>query len=223
MLTLSFHFGVAVMPKLEGRLEVFEDFPPTAFVPGTAPMALVHDDEVEEVGRVLSVQARAAFVFGNGLIDGEVDFPPLADLAVGDLPAGIAERREGLVLRVVDQDVAVGKVENLGAAVFARPVPQGVPELPADLEGDQGLAGAGRHREQDSPLPFQDRLHHPIDGDLLVVAKLLLGLMVAGREKLLGGLVVIELPPLTQPGPQFVGRRERVDLSVPGRSGSRTR
>ena len=136
------------MPSWIGGLEVFENLPPTAFVPGTAPMAFVHDDEVEEVGRIFAVQTGAAFVLGNGLIDGEVDFPPFADFAVGDLPSGIAERSEGLVLRIVDQDVAVGQIENLGAAVFAGPVPEGVPELPANLEGDQGLAGAGRHRQQ---------------------------------------------------------------------------
>ena len=42
---------------------------------------------------------------------------------------------------------------------------------------------------------------------------MLVGLMVAGREKLFGGLVVIELLPLPQPGPQFGGGRERVDHS----------
>jgi hypothetical protein len=82
-------------------------------------MALVHDDEVKEVGRIFAVQTRAVLVLGEGLIDGEVDFQPLADLAVGDLPTGIAERCEGFVLRVVDEDVAVGQVENLGPAVFA--------------------------------------------------------------------------------------------------------
>ena len=66
-----------------------------------------------------------------------------ADLAALDLVAGIAERGERLVLRVVDQDVAVGQEEDLGPAVVAARVPGGRPELPADLEGDDGLAGAG--------------------------------------------------------------------------------
>ena len=45
------------------------------------------------------------------------------------------------------------------------------PELPADLERDDGLAGAGRHREQHAALPLQDGLHGAVDGDLLVVAR----------------------------------------------------
>ena len=146
--------GRGRQPKLVGRLEVFENLAPTAFVPSTAPMALVHDDEVEEVGRVLAVQARAVLVPRDGLIDGEVDFPPLADLAGRDLPAGIAEGHKGLVLRVVNEDVAIGKVENLGPAVLARAVPPSVPEFPADLESDECLPGASRHREQHPPLPF---------------------------------------------------------------------
>ena len=52
-------------PKLKGGLEVLQDLPPTAFVPGTPPMALVNDDQVEEVGRILAVEPRTAFVLGN--------------------------------------------------------------------------------------------------------------------------------------------------------------
>ena len=55
--------GVAVVftqwrgrhPELVGRLEVLEDFPPAALIAGTAAVALVHDDEVEEVRRELPV------------------------------------------------------------------------------------------------------------------------------------------------------------------------
>ena len=75
------HFGVAVMPSWIGGLEVFEDLPPTAFVPGTAAMAFVDDDQVEEVGRVFAVKAGPVVVLGDRLVDGEVDFPALADLA----------------------------------------------------------------------------------------------------------------------------------------------
>ena len=62
-----------------------------------------------------------------------------------------------------------------GPAVFAGAVPAGVPELPADLEGDDGLAGAGGHGEQDAPLALQDGLDGAVDGDLLVVARGLAG------------------------------------------------
>ena len=56
-----------------------------------------------------------------------------------------------------------------GRAVLARAVPAGSPELPANLEGDGGLAGAGGHREQQPRLALEDGLDGAVDGDLLVV------------------------------------------------------
>ena len=77
MSTLSLPHGRGRHAELEGRLEVVQDLPPVALVPGAAPMALVHDDEVEEIGRILAVEARPALVLGDGLVDGEVHLPAL--------------------------------------------------------------------------------------------------------------------------------------------------
>ena len=84
--------------ELVGGLEVLEDLAPVALVAGAAAMALVHDDQVEEVGRVLAVEAGAALVLGDGLVDGEVHLAALAGLAVLDLAAGVAERAKVLSL-----------------------------------------------------------------------------------------------------------------------------
>jgi fructoselysine-6-P-deglycase FrlB-like protein len=66
--------GVAVRPKLHGRREVVEDGAPVALVIGAAPVALVHDDEVEEVRRVLAKVRRAhPRPAHEGLEDGEED------------------------------------------------------------------------------------------------------------------------------------------------------
>ena len=124
--------------KLIRGLEVFEDLPPTALVPGTTPMAFVNDNQVEEVRRVFAVKAGPVVILRNGLIDGEVDFPALADLPARDFPAGIAKGGEGLVLGIVNQDVAVGQIENLGATVFAGAIPEGIPQFPANLESRPG-------------------------------------------------------------------------------------
>ena len=43
-------------------------------------------------------------------------------------------------------------------------------ELPGDLKGDEGLAGAGGEREQDAILAGGNGLQHALDGDVLVVA-----------------------------------------------------
>ena len=154
-------------------------------------MALVHDDQVEEVGRILSVKPRTAFILGNRLVDGKIHLPPVADLASWlSWMRALSKGCEILVLRIVDEDVAIRQIKDFGPTWFSPAVPQGVPQLPANLKGNHSLAGAGRHRDQNPSLPSEDRLDHPIDGDLLVVAKVFFGLVVAGSKELFGKLVV---------------------------------
>ena len=156
---------------------------------GAAAMALVDDDEVEEVRRELLEEPGAALVLGKRLVDREVHLAALDDLAGLDLVAGIAEGREDAVLRLVDEDVAVGEVEDAGPAMLAGAVPAGVPQLPADLERDGGLAGAGRHREQQAPpVALEDGLDGAVDRDLLVVALALADRVIERREQPVGDL-----------------------------------
>ncbi len=173
-------------------------------------MALVHDDEVEEVGRKLTEQPFAALVLRHGLIDAEVHLPAVDDLSGLDLVACVAEGGEDTVLGLVDEDVAVGEVKDAGAAVSAGQVPSGVPQLPADLERDQGLARAGGHGEQQALAPaLEHGLHGAVDGGLLVVAGVLAGGVVGGREQAVGGLGVGDAAPLLIALPQLGGRRVR--------------
>ena len=110
------------------------------------------------------------------------------------------------VLRLVDEDVAVGEVEDPGAPVLARSIPAGGPELPADLERHRGLARAGRHRHEQTALTGQDGLHHAVDRDLLVVALALADRVIEGREQLIGlGVAQAGLRPVA--APEIVGRR----------------
>src|SRR5919112_2690538 len=72
--------------ELVGGLEVLQDLTPVALVPGAPPVAFVYDDQIEEVRRELPVESRTPLVLRDGLVDGEVHLPTLADLAVLDLP-----------------------------------------------------------------------------------------------------------------------------------------
>lgn len=67
-------------------------------------------------------------------------------------------------------------------------VPARVPELPADLECDDGLAGTSRHGQQNTLLTTSDCRDSSIDGDFLVVARNLANEVVARREKSLSGV-----------------------------------
>ena len=170
-------------------------------------MALVHDDEVEEVGWKGPEQAGAPLVLGQRLVDPEVHLSALDHFARLDLVPRVAERREDPVLGLIDQDVAVGEVKNPGTTVFAGPVPASVPELPADLERDRGLSRTGRHRHEQAPPSGDDAFYHAVDRDLLVVALALPDAVVEGCEQL-AALCVAEAGRRAIALPQVVGRRE---------------
>ena len=146
--------GVAVVfAQRRGRhanlicgLEVLEDLAPATLVARATPVALVDDDQVEEVACVLLEEARAALATSERLVDGEVHLAALHRVAAFDLRTRVTERREHLGVRIIDEDVAVGEEQDARLAIVARAVPPRRPEFPSDLEGHERLARAGRHR-----------------------------------------------------------------------------
>ena len=193
---------------LECGLEIFQDLAPVALVAGAAAVALVHDDEVEEVSRELSVQARPPLVPRDRLVGREIHLAALDRLAF-DLPARIPEWREDLVLRVVDEDIAVGEIQNARPAMLARAVPARIPELAANLKCDDRLAGARRKRQQHTALALQDRLHRAVDRDLLVVAGRLPGEVVIRSEDALLDFLGDSFSAF-ETFPQLIGCRKRM-------------
>jgi hypothetical protein len=153
-------------------------------------VTFVHHDQIEEIRGEIAVEPRAPFVLGDGLVDGEVHLSALADVAVFDLPPRVLERYEGLVLRVVYQDVPVRQVQYPRPSILPGAVPTRGPELPADLERHERLARPGGHRQQDAPLPLQHGLHDAVYRDLLVGARALAGEEMRGRQKSLCCFVV---------------------------------
>ncbi len=70
-------------------------------------MALVDDDQVEKLLRVFFVKAGPVLVFGDRLVNREIELAALVDLAILDLPARVAESCEHLVLGIVDQNIPI--------------------------------------------------------------------------------------------------------------------
>src|SRR5581483_819354 len=104
--------------------EVLEDPAPARVVARASAVALVDDDQVEVVGRVVPKNAEAVTGVGEGLVEGEVDLAPGLDVAL-DLPDRVAEDRPELPAdRLVDEDVAVGEVENPWLPSRRRPLPR---------------------------------------------------------------------------------------------------
>lgn len=174
---VSVHVVVALWGRghaeLGRRGEVVEYRPPTRAVLGAATVAFVNHDQVEVVRRVLSEDPKVVAGVGQRLVQGEVDLATRLRLAL-DLVDGVAEGRLELPLdRLVHQDVAVCQIEDPRRPLAGRPLL--LPELPGDLHRDEGLPGAGRHREERSLPALDDGGVRTIDRDSLVVARFLDG------------------------------------------------
>ncbi len=63
-----FAHGRGGQTELTGRGEVFENFPPVGLCSRAAAMAFVYDNEIEEVGGELFIEAGAISILGDGLV-----------------------------------------------------------------------------------------------------------------------------------------------------------
>jgi len=124
-------------------------------------MAFVDHDQVKKIRRKLLVDILLFVAAGDGLVQRQIDFVALVDLALADLGHGRTERLEVVVLGLVDQNVAVGQEQD----AFFR---AGLPQSPDDLECRVGFSGASGHHQQDALLPLSDRLDRVVDGGGLV-------------------------------------------------------
>ena len=171
---------------LRGRREVLKNLPPGGILGGTAAMALVDHDEIEEARRQLAEHLLAFLRPGDRLIETEIDFigsvdAPHAPDTAGQRPGRAGRAVDGPGLRrelrhrgaerpevvdhgLVDQDIAIGQKQD---ALLAA----GLPQPPDDLECGIGLASAGRHDQQDAVAALGDSLHGRVDGADLIVPR----------------------------------------------------
>ena len=113
-------------PELNGGSKVIHDAAPIAFIICPAAMALVDDDEIEEIGRILAEIRRGLAVLRRtaheGLEDGEEqagilrDLAFLADVLRLDPHHGVLRERGEVVIGLVGEVVAVGQEEDARAA-----------------------------------------------------------------------------------------------------------
>jgi hypothetical protein len=89
---------------------------------------------------------------------------------------------------LIDEDVAVGEVEDFGPPIGPGAVPAGTPEFPAEVERDDGLARPCGHGEEEAPPPLEDGFDRAVDGDLLVIALARADGVISRCEEALGGL-----------------------------------
>src|SRR5665213_629471 len=168
--------------ELHRRREVLEYAAPVTLVVGAASVTLINDDEVEEVGWILTEVRRwrtvvIRFPTHERLKDCEEQATVLRDLSllrdVGRVDAHecvLGESGERVV-SLIGEDVSVGQKENARSAFrFSAQVPPTIEELPRNLESNECLAGACREREKNALVLVRNRLQHAINGDVLIVA-----------------------------------------------------
>src|SRR4030042_5704496 len=132
-------------PQLVSWFKIFKDLSPIALITSAPSMAFIYDNKVKEVWRIFFVETRAPLIFGDRLIGCEINLTALVNYSILNLPAGVPKWSEGLIFRIIDQDVSISQIENFRAPVFSSPIPTSVPELPADLEGNERLASSCCH------------------------------------------------------------------------------
>ena len=154
--------GRGGQPQLHGGGKVFQNAAPAALIIGPAPVALVHDDEVEEVWRVLAKIRRRFAVLTlpahKGLEDGEEHAAVLGHLALfanvfwRNTHQRIFCKGRERVERLVRQVVAVCQKQDawaacgLGIGFPILQIPAAVKQLPRQLKRNKGLARAGGQR-----------------------------------------------------------------------------
>ena len=170
--------------ELHRRVEVLHDAAPGALVIGAAAVALVDDDEVEEI---LGVLPEVRLVTCHECLeDGEEDRTVgrhLTLLAYGsrlDSQACVFRESVETSIGLVGQYVAVGEEEHFRSGVCSCHIPFGLKELPSYLEGDEGLSRTRGEGEQDALLAVCDGVEHVVDGNLLIVAHSLLAILIEG-------------------------------------------
>ena len=168
-------------------------------------MTLIDDDEVEEVRIEELTVVLLIIVPDKLLVEREVDLvggdgvPPV--LREVHLMDDLLEWGEILLDRLVHEVVAVGEVEDLTLHTAAE-------QAVNDLEGGVGLAGTGRHDEQDAVLPTRDGVESPVDGITLIVTRRVGGL--ARVERLRDELLLFCIEALAVVSLRLIARDERV-------------
>ena len=155
--------GCSSHTDLRGAVEIFEYPAPTGVLLGAATVTLINDDEVEEI-RLKCTERLFVLITSQLLIEGQVQFIGAVQLFALDFRHDLCKRLEVLLHGLVNEDIAVSKEQDLFLAT-------GFPKAVDDLKRSIGLAGTGRHNEEDTILPTGYCINGAVDGDTLIVAR----------------------------------------------------
>ena len=162
---------------LNGFAEIVENLLPFGVLLDRRAMTLVDDDEVEEVGtEVLVGLTCTLFVVDPLAIERHIDFVASVGILALHLGHGLVEGLEVVEHRLVDEHIAVGKIEHLAHTACTT-------QTIDNLEGGVGLSRTGSHDEEDALLSACHGFDGAVDGLALIVARAFLrdGVEIVGH------------------------------------------
>ena len=170
-------------------------------------MALVNNNKIKEVGRILAEIGGRLAVFWwaahEGLKDGEKQAgirrhtALFANVPRFDTNQSVfckRSKRGEIIVRLRGERVSVGQKQDTRAArrctvcVPLSQIPTSLKELPGDLKGNRSLARTGSEGKQDTIPACGDGVQRPVYGDLLIKADYPASALV--RERHCGEAVV---------------------------------
>ena len=204
------------LPRRSGQAElirlsvVLEHAEP---IPEARAVALVHDDQPEEVRIEVLEQLLAVKLFVEVLVVGEEDladlmFAPCHDVLVQHHPLVRIEGRERAVCLILEA-VPVGQEEN---AVAGKDTSR--QELPHELEDGKGLAGTGRHEQQKPLFVLREAVKRLEDRHLLVRTDPLAGNLILVPRRFEYGAPHTPDDVPTHQAQDVAGRRRRLEALV---------
>src|SRR5260221_6903033 len=143
-------------------------------------MALVDDDKIKEVRGILTEIRRWLAVFRRAAHERLKNREEDASIGWHSVPSPnliwrnphqgiLGESRKGVVC-LVGENVPVREEEDARATRrFAAQVPAAVEKFPRNLKRNERFARAGGEREQNTRTILRNGLHHPLDGNVLVI------------------------------------------------------
>ena len=137
-------------------------------------MALVDDNQIEEFRVEL---AKYFFtVFPNKLlVEREIDLVSRIELSTYDLGCNPLERLEIAVYGLIDENIAVRQIENLTDL-------GSLSQAMNDLKSRKSLSRSRCHNEQDAILTSRNSFKRTIDGDALIVARMIAAVLLVIRS-----------------------------------------
>ena len=110
-------FGRSGHAKLDSSIKVFQYFTPITIIFRTSSMALVHNDHVKELWLKQFLVILFSSLPDELLIKGKVNFvcgdTTSQILLITDFMNGLIKRLKVLLYRLVNQNIAVGQIQNL--------------------------------------------------------------------------------------------------------------